>query len=397
MAINNMLKPGEPRHVTVLGSTGSVGCNTVDLLLRDREAFTVEALAAGSNVTLLIEQALALRPAFVAMADPSARDALEAGLAGTGIAFAVGPEAVIEAAERPSDWVMAAIVGAAGLSSTLAAIRRGVIVAVANKECLVCAGDLVMAETKRSGATLLPVDSEHSAIYQVFDFAQRDSIERIILTASGGPFREADLAHMRKVTPAEAVAHPNWSMGAKISIDSATMMNKGLELIEAHYLFDMPESRIDVLVHPQSVIHSMVSYIDGSVLAQLGSPDMRTPIAYALGWPRRIAAPAARLDLAALSRLTFEQPDPKRFPALRLARTALQSGGGAPTILNAANEVAVRHFLERNIGFLDIADIVEETLSVIDGGRVTSLAEILELDRQSRDRAGRLVERCVAR
>ena len=386
-----------PRRVTVLGSTGSVGCSTVDLLLRDRESFTVEALAAGSNVALLVEQALALRPAFVALADPSARAALEAGLAGTGIQFAVGPQAVIEAAERPADWVMAAIVGAAGLSPTLAAIRRGAIVALANKECLVCAGDLVLAETKRSGATLLPVDSEHSAIFQVFDFAQREGIERIILTASGGPFREADLAHMGKVTPAEALAHPNWDMGAKISIDSATMMNKGLELIEAHYLFDIPESRIDVLVHPQSVIHSMVSYIDGSVLAQLGTPDMRTPIAYALGWPRRIATPAARLDLAALSRLTFEQPDPKRFPALRLARTALQSGGGAPTILNAANEVAVQHFLDRRIGFLDIADIVEETLAVVDGGRATSLAEILELDRQSRDRAGRLVERCVAR
>jgi 1-deoxy-D-xylulose-5-phosphate reductoisomerase len=408
MAMNEARNPGTlpqavplerlgPRRVTVLGSTGSVGCSTVDLLLRDRESFTVEALAAGSNVALLVEQALALRPAFVALADPSARAALEAGLAGTGIQFAVGPQAVIEAAERPADWVMAAIVGAAGLSPTLAAIRRGAIVALANKECLVCAGDLVLAETKRSGATLLPVDSEHSAIFQVFDFAQREGIERIILTASGGPFREADLAHMGKVTPAEALAHPNWDMGAKISIDSATMMNKGLELIEAHYLFDIPESRIDVLVHPQSVIHSMVSYIDGSVLAQLGTPDMRTPIAYALGWPRRIATPAARLDLAALSRLTFEQPDPKRFPALRLARTALQSGGGAPTILNAANEVAVQHFLDRRIGFLDIADIVEETLAVVDGGRATSLAEILELDRQSRDRAGRLVERCVAR
>lgn len=397
MVMNEARNPGTPRRVTVLGSTGSVGCSTVDLLLRDRESFAVEALAAGNNVSLLVKQALALRPAFVALADPSARAALEAGLAGTGIEFAVGPQAVIEAAERPADWVMAGIVGAAGLSPTLAAIRRGAIVALANKECLVCAGDLVLAETKRSGATLLPVDSEHSAIFQVFDFAQRDGIERIILTASGGPFREADLAHMRTVTPAEALAHPNWDMGAKISIDSATMMNKGLELIEAHYLFDIPENRIDVLVHPQSVIHSMVSYIDGSVLAQLGTPDMRTPIAYALGWPRRIATPAARLDLAVLSRLTFEQPDPKRFPALRLARSALQSGGGAPTILNAANEVAVQHFLDRRIGFLDIADIVEETLAVIDGGRATSLAEILELDRQSRDSAGRLVERCVAR
>ncbi|WP_121217641.1 1-deoxy-D-xylulose-5-phosphate reductoisomerase [Oceanibaculum indicum] len=397
MAMNEAQISTVPRRVTVLGSTGSVGCSTVDLLLRDQDSFTVEALTAGSNVALLLKQALALRPAFVALADPAGRDELEAGLAGTGIQFAVGPQAVIEAAERPADWVMAAIVGAAGLSPTLAAIRRGAIVAIANKECLVCAGDLVMAETQRSGATLLPVDSEHSAIYQVFDFDRRDGIERITLTASGGPFREADLMRMRQVTPAEAVAHPNWDMGAKISVDSATMMNKGLELIEAHYLFALPESRIDVLVHPQSVIHSMVSYIDGSVLAQLGTPDMRTPIAYALGWPRRIATPAARLDLAALSRLTFEQPDPQRFPALRLARAALQSGGGAPTILNAANEVAVQHFLDRRIGFLDIADIVEETLSDIDGGRMTSLAEILELDRRSRERASNLVERCVAR
>ncbi|MBU0799063.1 MAG: 1-deoxy-D-xylulose-5-phosphate reductoisomerase, partial [Alphaproteobacteria bacterium] len=292
---------------------------------------------------------------------------------------------------RAADWVMAAIVGAAGLAPTLAAIRRGGIVALANKECLVCAGDLVLAEIARSGATLLPVDSEHSAIFQVFDFDQPDAIERVILTASGGPFREASLEHMAAATPEQAVAHPNWDMGAKISVDSASMMNKGLELIEAHYLFNLPEDRIDVLVHPQSVIHSMVSYVDGSVLAQLGTPDMRTPIAYALGWPRRIMAPSPRLDLAALSQLTFEAPDIQRFPALRLARAALQTGGGAPTILNAANEIAVQSFLARRIGFLDIARLVEQTLQTVNGGLVDGLDDVLDLDRQAREQARRLV------
>lgn len=376
-----------PRRVTILGSTGSVGCSTVDLLLRDRDSFTVEALTAGANIDLLVQQALALRPRFVAIADPRCHMALKQRLAGTGIECAAGPEALVEAAERPADWVMAAIVGAAGLAPTLAAIRRGAIVALANKECLVCAGDLVLAEIARSGATLLPVDSEHSAIFQVFDFTQPETVERVTLTASGGPFREASHAHMAEATPEQAVAHPNWDMGAKISVDSASMMNKGLELIEAHYLFDLPEERIDVLVHPQSVIHSMVSYVDGSVLAQLGTPDMRTPIAYALGWPRRISAPSPRLDLAALSQLTFEAPDLQRFPALRLARAALQTGRGAPTILNAANEVAVESFLARRIGFLDIARLVEQTLETLQGGQVGDLSDVLELDRKARAQA----------
>jgi 1-deoxy-D-xylulose-5-phosphate reductoisomerase len=286
---------------------------------------------------------------------------------------------------------MAAIVGAAGLAPTLAAVQRGALVALANKEVMVCAGALVTAEARRCGARLLPVDSEHNAIFQVFDVDEAHAIERIMLTASGGPFRERPLAAMAAVTPAEAVAHPNWRMGAKISVDSATMMNKGLEVIEAHHLFALPGERIEVVVHPQSVVHGLVYYKDGSVLAQLGSPDMRTPIANALGWPRRIAAPSPRLDLAQLGRLTFEAPDPERFPALALARAALASGGGAPTVLNAANEVAVAAFLDERIGFLDIAAIVARTLDLLPDCRIDSLDDIYDADREARAVATRLV------
>src|SRR6516165_664623 len=291
------------RRVTILGSTGSVGQNTVDLLLRNPEAFEVEGLTANRNPARLAEQALALRARFAAIADPVHYPALKEALAGTGIETACGAQAVVEAAQRPADWVMAAIVGAAGLAPTLAAIQRGAIVALANKEALVCAGALVMQEVARCRTTLLPVDSEHNAIWQCFDRTRLDAIERIILTASGGPFRERNLEDMRDVTPEEAVAHPNWSMGAKISVDSATMMNKGLELIEAHHLFQLPLDRVEVVVHPQSIVHGAVVYHDGSVLAQLGSPDMRTPIAYALAWPDRIETPTKRLDLAAVVRL----------------------------------------------------------------------------------------------
>jgi 1-deoxy-D-xylulose-5-phosphate reductoisomerase len=279
---------------------------------------------------------------------------------------------------------MAAIVGAAGLSATLAAVRQGVIVALANKESLVCAGSLMMAEVRDNGATLLPVDSEHNAIYQVFDFERREAIERIIITASGGPFREFDLEAMADVTVEQAVAHPNWSMGAKISVDSATLMNKGLELIEAHHLFSLPSEQIDVVIHPQSVIHSLVAYVDGSVLAQLGAPDMRTPIAYTLGWPRRIDSPSPRLDLAAIAQLTFENPDNKRFPALDLCREALKAGQGAPTILSAANEIAVHGFLDGRIGFLDIVRIVERTLEKVPRNSITSLDDVHALDAEAR-------------
>ena len=387
----NPSRPAAPRRVTILGSTGSVGCNTVELVGANRDAYAVEALAAQRNVEKLAEQARLLRAKLAVVADPSKYRALKALLAGSGIDVAAGPEAVCEAAARPAEWIMAAIVGAAGLAPTLAAVRQGALVALANKEVLVCAGALVTEEARRHGTRLLPVDSEHNAIFQVFDFAQAHAIERIVLTASGGPFRERPLAAMVAVTPAEAVKHPNWTMGAKISVDSATMMNKGLEVIEAHHLFALGSERIDVVVHPQSVVHGLVYYQDGSVLAQLGSPDMRTPIANALGWPRRIAAPSPRLDLAQLGRLTFEPPDPLRFPALRLARLALTSGGGAPTVLNAANEVAVAAFLDGRIGFLDIAAIVGATLDALPDRRIDSLDDVYDTDRAARDAACLLV------
>jgi 1-deoxy-D-xylulose-5-phosphate reductoisomerase len=382
-----------PRRVTILGSTGSVGQNTIDLLLRHPNEFTVEALTANRNAALLAEQARGTRARFAVVADPAEYATLKDALAGSGIEAACGAAALVEAAERPADWVMAGIVGAAGLMPTLAAIRLGRIVALANKEVLVCAGALFMQEVAAHGATLLPVDSEHNAIWQCFDFDRAETIEKITLTCSGGPFRERSVDDMRDVTPAQAVAHPIWNMGAKISIDSATLMNKGLEVIEAHHLFRLPADRIDVVVHPQSVIHSMVSYRDGSVLAHLGSPDMRTPIAYTLGWPDRIAAPSKRLDLAAVGRLTFEAPDEQRFPALRLAREALASGGCSATVLNAANETAVHAFLAGNIGFLDIAATVERTLDALPGGTLDTLDDVYHVDQMARATAARLAVR----
>jgi 1-deoxy-D-xylulose-5-phosphate reductoisomerase len=380
-----------PRRLTILGSTGSVGCNTVDIIKRDPVAYQVEALTANNNVELLIEQALMLKPRLAVVGVEAQYARLKDALSGTGIEVAAGRAAVIDAAARPAEWVMSAIVGAAGLEPTLAAIRRGAMIGLANKETLVCAGEVVMAEVAKHHAVMLPVDSEHSAIFQVFDPTQIESIERIILTASGGPFRQRSYEEMRAMTPEQAVAHPNWRMGAKISVDSASMMNKGLELIEAHHLFRLPESQIDILVHPQSVIHSMVAYRDGSVLAQLGSPDMRTPIAYALGWPKRISAPADRLDFAKIRELTFESPDPQRFPALRLARAALQAGGQAPTILNAANEICVAAFLDRKIAFTDIAIVVESVLSEMGNRALGSLADVLETDLTARQVAQRQV------
>jgi 1-deoxy-D-xylulose-5-phosphate reductoisomerase len=373
-----------PRRISILGSTGSIGCSTIDLIDRDPDAYRVEALTAHRRVDALAEQAQRLNARFVAVADPEKYGDLKTAMSGTDAEIAAGPEAIVEAAARDADWVMAGIVGAAGLEPTLEAARQGAVVAVANKECLVCAGDLMLEEISRSGATLLPVDSEHNAIFQVFDFDRRDSIEKIILTASGGPFRQTSLEDMRKVTPAQAVAHPNWDMGAKISVDSATMMNKGLELIEAYYLFGLPEDRIDILVHPQSIIHSMVAYVDGSVLAQLGTPDMRTPISYTLAWPRRMTAPSARLDLGEIATLTFEAPDSERFPALKLAREALKTGGSAPTILNASNEVAVAGFLDDRLGFLDIPRVVAETLEKMPVTVIGSVDDVLTVDGEAR-------------
>src|SRR5579863_1536093 len=381
----------QQRRVTILGSTGSVGCNTVELVEADRAAYAVEALVARSNVARLAEQARRLNAKFAVVADDRHYGALKDALAGTAIEVGAGAAAVVEAASRPADWVMAAIVGAAGLASTLAAVRRGALVAFANKEVLVCAGALVTAEAKRHGARLLPVDSEHNAIFQVFDFEHAKAIERIVLTASGGPFRERPRETLGDVTPEQAVAHPIWRMGAKISVDSATMMNKGLEVIEAHHLFGLSSHQIEVVVHPQSVVHGLVYYTDGSVLAQLGSPDMRTPIANALGWPHRIPAPSPRLDLAKLAQLTFEAPDPERFPALRVARAALVAGGGAPTVLNAANEVAVAAFLDEQIGFLDIAAMVERTLDRMPNRRIDSLDDVYALDREARATARALI------
>ncbi len=379
------------RSVTVLGSTGSVGKNTLDLVARSPGRFRVEALTANQNSELLIAQARQFLPRQVVIREESQYAYLKDALADTDIDVAAGDTALMEAAARPVDWLMSAIVGAAGLAPTLEAIRRGTIVALANKECLVCAGELMMAEVKKYHATLLPVDSEHNAIFQVMNFDHPEFIDHITLTASGGPFRRCSLAEMAAMTPAQAVDHPNWDMGAKISVDSATMMNKGLELIEAYHLFPVSIDQIEIIIHPQSVIHSMVSYIDGSVLAQLGSPDMRTPIAYALGWPERMNSPSERLNLAKIGALDFEAPDASRFPALTLARDALREGGTAPAILSAANEVAVCHFLKGNIGFLDIARIVQTTLERVPMHKMIHLDDVLAADAEARRVAEELI------
>ena len=385
------------KSVSVLGSTGSVGCSTVDLLLAHREQYQVRCLTGGRNVAVLAQQAIALGAELAVIGDPSQYAALAEALSGHPIRIAAGAEAVTDAAAIPVDWTMAAITGAAGLPSTLAAIRRGGAIAFANKEALVCAGEIMLQAVRDAGATLLPVDSEHNAIFQAMAEQNGRAVERIVLTASGGPFRTASLADMRAATPEAALRHPVWSMGSKISIDSATMFNKGLELIEAARLFDLPESQVDILVHPQSVVHGMVCYSDGSVLAQLGSPDMRIPIAHTLAWPHRLATHAPRLDLAQVARLEFSAPDTERFPALRLSRDALRAGAGAPTILNAANEVAVEAFLGRRIGFLAIAGIVEAVLDRMGAPAAASLEEVMALDRAARQHAADLVSSDSAR
>src|SRR5580658_1107989 len=328
-----------PRTVTLLGATGSIGASTADLLRRDSGRYRIEAVTAHREAAALARLARELNARFAAVGDESAYGELKAALSGTGIEAAAGPAAMVEAAQRPADWVMAAITGAASLAPTLAAAERGATIALANKECLVCAGALFMRRAAAKGATVLPVDSEHNAIFQAMSSGRREDLRRIVLTASGGPFRTWSLEAIRKVTVEQALKHPTWTMGPKITIDSATLMNKGLELIEAHHLFALGPDALDVVVPPQSVIHGLVEYRDGSVVAQLGSPDMRIPIAHCLAWPVRMRTPAARLDLARLATLTFEDPDPVRFPALALARRALATGGAAPTILNAANEI----------------------------------------------------------
>ena len=380
------------RRVAILGATGSVGSSTLDLIGRAPEAFDVVALTANSDVEGLAAAARATRARFAAIGDPALGTRLAEALAGTGIETGAGEGALIEAASRDAEWTMAAIVGCAGLRPVMAALERGGVVALANKEALVSAGDLMTDAAKAAGATLLPVDSEHNAIFQCLDHARPEAVRRILLTASGGPFRTWRRQDMAAVTPERAVQHPNWSMGAKISIDSATMMNKGLELIEAHHLFPVRHERIEILVHPQSVVHSMVEYVDGSTLAQLGTPDMRTPIAHTLAWPERMAAPAERLDLARIGTLTFETPDPLRFPALALARAAVESGGARPAILNAANEQAVAAFLTRRIGFLDIAAIVGKVLDRYDPPAPRNLDEVFMVDAESRRLAADMME-----
>ena len=368
------------KSVCVLGVTGSVGSSTVDILKAHADKYAVDAITAHRNVPALAKAAIELGAAMAVIADESLYEDLKSALSGTNILVAAGDDALVEAASRPSDIVIAAIIGAAGLRATLAAIRRGARVGLANKETLVCAGDLMMAEVAKYNATLIPVDSEHSAIFQVLEQKSIDKVDRILLTASGGPFREWSLEEMKSVSPKQALAHPNWDMGAKISIDSATMMNKGLELIEACRLFPVPEERIEVVVHPQSVVHSMVEYSDGSVLAQLGSPDMRTPIAYALSWPERIRVDVARLDFATIGQLNFTSPDLKRFPALRLAREALRAGGTVPTVLNAANEIAVGAFLGGKLTFLQIAETVERMMNRIAASPLRDLDQMFDLD-----------------
>jgi 1-deoxy-D-xylulose-5-phosphate reductoisomerase len=351
------------RRVSVLGATGSIGASTLDLIGRNPGAYQVVALTGGQNVARLAELAVLHRAELAVIAEPSCYTELRAALAGTGVEVGAGEEALIEAASRPADWVMAAIVGAAGLKPTLEAVRQGTATALANKESLVSAGDIFMAEVARANTTLLPVDSEHSAAAQAMVGTPKERIERVCITASGGPFRSWTLKQMSAAQPEQALNHPNWSMGPKVTIDSATLMNKGLELLEAHHLFSLAPDKLDVLIHPQSIVHCLVHLSDGSVLAQLSCPDMRTPIAYSLAWPERMHAPTKRLDLAALGTLSFEAPDMTRFPALRLAREVLIAGGSAATVLNAANEVAVAAFLAKRVGFLAITSIVEETLA----------------------------------
>src|SRR5215471_13693443 len=356
--MNSSRSDGAPRAVTVLGATGSVGTSTVDLLRRDRAGYRVEALSANRRAAPLAQLARDLGARFAAVADPAAYGDLKDGLGPSGIEAAAGEEAVIEAARRPADWVMAAVSGATGLRATMAAVERGAMVALCNKECLVCAGTLFMRRAAETGATILPADSEHNAVFQAFGAGRREDVRRVILTASGGPFRTWSIEAIRSATVEQALRHPNWSMGPKITIDSATLMNKGLEIIEANHLFALAPHEIDVLVHPQSIVHAMVEFRDGSLIAQLGPPDMRIPISHCLGWPARIESPATRLDLERIATLSFELPDIARFPALGLARRAMEAGNGATTVLNAANEVAVAEFIAGRLSFGGIAALV---------------------------------------
>lgn len=375
-------------RLTVLGATGSVGTSTLDLVSHCPDRFDIVALTAQTQVEKLAELALAFRPRLAVIGDRSLYGTLADRLAGSGIEVAAGEEALAAAAEEPADCVMAAIMGAAGLRPAMAAARRGVRIALANKECLVSAGQVFLDAVAAGGAELLPVDSEHSAVFQAMAGSPSRAVEKIVLTASGGPFRTWAMADIARARCVDALKHPNWSMGRKITIDSATLMNKGLELIEAYHLFSVSADQLGVVVHPQSIVHCLVAYADGSVMAQMAMPDMRTPIALALAWPERMHAPTPRLDLAALGKLTFEAPDEQRFPALRLAREAMIRGGAAPAVLNAANEVAVEAFLAERIGFLDIAAIVAKSLEAAEArglmGAMASIEDVFEADGAAR-------------
>lgn len=397
------LSPVLARSVTVLGSTGSIGVSTLDVIAHARRCYgadvmPVEAITAGTNVDGLVQQARVVKPKLAVIGDEKLFGDLKAGLSGTGIEVAAGRKAVISAAARPSDTVMVAIMGAAALEPALAAVGRGAKVALANKECIVAAGTVFHRALAKSTAAVIPVDSEHNAVFQVCEGSDPEEVEKVTLTASGGPFRQWDIERMRTATPAQAVAHPNWSMGAKISVDSATLMNKGLELIEAHFLFALPAEKLGVVVHPQSIVHCLVTFRDNTTLAHLSSPDMRTPIAHALAWPRRISSPSRTLDLATVGQLTFEAPDHERFRCLKLAIECLDRGCMSPTILNAANEVAVDAFLKERIGFLDIARVVEGTLDECPGANIEaeSVEGVLATDRQAREVAQAICGRLKA-
>jgi 1-deoxy-D-xylulose-5-phosphate reductoisomerase len=393
MKAKTAVKPGftaaeNERSVTLLGATGSIGASTVDLIKRERGRYRVEAVSANTNAVALAALAREVGARFAAVSDEGSYRELKSALSGSGIEAAAGETALVEAAQRPAQWVIGAITGAAGLRPTLAAAERGAIVALANKETLVCAGGLFMRRAAEAGATVLPVDSEHNALFQAMSAGRREDVRRVILTASGGPFRTWTKAQIRAATLEQALKHPNWSMGPKVTIDSATLMNKGLEVIEAFHLFALKPDEIDVVVHAQSVIHGLVEFRDGSFIAQLGSPDMRIPIAHCLAWPERIDGPAPRLDLAQVATLSFERPDLERFPALGLARRALEAGGGAPTVLNAANEVAVGEFLAKRLGFVGISTLVEAALAAAVGRGLTreptSVDDALAIDHDSR-------------
>ena len=384
------------RKIAILGATGSIGKSTLDLVERNPDRFEVTAVTAATNVEALADVVRRTGAKLAVVADESRYESLAELLVGTNCRAAAGDSALVEAAVGEADLVIAAIVGCAGLKPVMAAVEAGRIIALANKEALVTAGALMTSAAARSGSTLLPVDSEHNAIFQCLAGSRVDEVSRIILTASGGPFRTATSEAIATATPSQAVAHPNWSMGAKISVDSATLMNKGLELIEAHYLFGLPSAQLDVVIHPQSVVHSLVEFVDCSVLAQLGSPDMRIPIAFALAWPERMRTPAQRLNLSSIARLDFEEPDLTRFPALRLARAALEDGGPAPVVLNAANEVAVASFLDGAIRFPDIVTVVQEALNTASYDAPRSIGDVLEIDRVTREKAKSMMQAICA-